>query len=275
MGEKENGMSHSSPFRLEKEGAIAWLVLNRPEKRNAMTLEFFEGLSAHFAAFDQDPDVRVVIMRAEGQSFTAGIDLFGLGTLLKGEGASFRENLKRKIIQLQEGMNALEKCRKPVIAAAHSHCIGGGVDLLSACDIRMATRDAVFAIRETKIAIIADLGTLQRLPHIVGHGYFRELALTGRNFSAEEALKMGFITHLCEDRDSLYERARKVATEVAECSPLAVQGVKEVINYSRDQGVYPGLEYVAQKNAALLPSEDLMEAFKAFVEKRPAQFKGK
>ncbi len=268
-------MNGGNPFKLEKEGAITWLVLNRPEKRNTMTLEFFEGLSGLFGDFDQDPDVRVVIIRAEGESFTAGIDLFGLGAMLKGDGASFRENMKGKIVRLQEGMNAIEKCRKPVIAAAHSHCIGGGVDLLSACDIRMATRDTVFAIRETKIAIIADLGTLQRLPHIIGQGYFRELALTGRNFSAEEASKMGFITHLCEDRDSLYEQARSVAVEIAECSPLAVQGVKEVSNYSRDQGVYPGLEYVAQKNAALLPSEDLMEAFKAFVEKRPARFKGK
>jgi enoyl-CoA hydratase/carnithine racemase len=268
-------MNDGSPFKIEKEGAITWLVLNRPEKRNAMTLEFFDGLGSLFSGFDRDPEVRVVIIRAEGESFTAGIDLFGLGAMLKGDGAAFRENMKREIVRLQQGVSALEKCRKPVIAAAHSHCIGGGVDLLSACDIRMATRDTIFAIRETKIAIIADLGTLQRLPHIIGHGYFRELALTGRNFSAEEALKMGFITHLCEDRESLYERARMVATEIAECSPLTVQGVKEVINYSRDQGVYPGLDYVAQKNAALLPSEDLMEAFKAFAEKRTARFEGR
>lgn len=267
-------MTESSPFKVEKEGNVRWLILNRPEKRNAMAEAFFDELGRHFADFDEDPDVRVVVIRAEGESFTAGIDLFGLAPMLQGEGASFRETLKKKILRLQEGISAVEHCRKPVIAAVHSHCIGGGVDLLSACDIRMASRDAVFAVRETKMAMIADLGTLQRLPYIIGHGLFRELALTGRNFSAEEALKMGFITHLCDDRDSLYREAGRVAGEIAGCSPLAVQGAKEVINYSRDHGIRAGLEYVAQKNAAAIMSEDLMEAFKAFVEKRPPKFKG-
>jgi enoyl-CoA hydratase/carnithine racemase len=267
-------VNHNSPFKVEKEEGISWLILSRPEKRNAMAVEFFDELGRQFEAFDQDPDVRVIIIRAEGESFTAGIDLFGLAPLLQGEGASFREALRKKIVQLQEGINAVERCRKPVIAAVHGHCIGGGVDLLSACDIRMASRDAVFSVRETKMAMIADLGTLQRLPLIIGHSHFRELALTGRNFSAEEALMMGFITHLCDDRDCLYEEAGKLAAEIAACSPLAVQGAKEVINYSRDHGIRAGLEYVAQKNAAILLSEDLMEAFKAFVEKRPAKFKG-
>jgi len=267
-------MGESSPLEVKKEGSISWLILNRPEKRNAMAMEFFDQLGRHFAAFDEDPDVRAVIIRAEGESFTAGIDLVALAPLLQGDGASFRETLKKKILRLQEAFHAVERCRKPVIAAVHSHCIGGGVDLLSACDIRLASRDAVFAVRETKVAMIADLGTLQRLPHIIGQGHFRELVLTGRNFSAEEALRMGFITRLCDDRESLYTEARMVAEEIAGCSPLAVQGAKEVMNYSRDHGVWAGFEYVAQKNAAVLLSEDLMEAFKAFMEKRQARFKG-
>jgi enoyl-CoA hydratase len=267
-------MGKGEPIRIEKEEHIAWVTLNRPEKRNAMTLEFFDGLAQHFTAFDEDPGVRVVVIRAEGESFTAGIDLVGLAPLIQGEGAAFREGLRKGILKLQEGISRIERCRKPVIAAVHSHCIGGGVDLLSACDIRMASRDAVFSIRETRMAMIADLGTLQRLPHIIGQGRFRELALTGRDFLAEEAFRIGFITHLCEDRKSLYEAAGKLAMEIAQCSPLAVQGAKEVMNYSRDQGVYPGLEYVAQKNAAILPCEDLMEALRAFMEKRPPVFKG-
>ena len=265
----------SEIFKVEKERHIAWFTLNRPDKRNCMDPDFFDGLAHHFTAFDKDAEVRVVIVKAEGKSFTAGTDLFSLGPLLQGEGADFRETLRKKILQLQDGMNAIERCRKPVIAAVHGHCIGGGVDLISACDIRLASRDAVFAIRETRVAIIADLGTLQRLPHIIGHGWFRELALTGRDFSSEEALKMGLVTRLCEDRETLYQEARGLATQIAECSPLAVQGAKEVINYSRDHGVHAGLEYVAQKNAALLPSEDLMEAFKAFMEKRPPNYRGK
>lgn len=265
----------SEMFKVAREGHIAWFTLNRPDKRNCMDPEFFDGLAHHFTAFDHDADVRVVIIKAEGKSFTAGTDLFSLGPLLQGEGAGFREKLRKDILQLQEGINALERCRKPVIAAVHGHCIGGGVDLISACDIRMASRDAVFAIRETRVAIIADLGTLQRLPHIIGHGWFRELALTGRDFSAEEALNMGLVTRLCADRDVLYQEAKGLATQIAECSPIAVQGAKEVINYSRDQGVYQGLEYVARKNAAVLPSEDLLEAFQAFKEKRPPKYKGK
>jgi enoyl-CoA hydratase len=267
-------MTDDNPFKIEKEGHVAWFTLNRPEKRNAMNVAFFEGLIEHFGRFDEDPDIRVVVIKAEGKSFTAGLDLMEAGSMFQGDGASFRENLRKSIAHAQESMNAIERCRKPVIAAAHGHCIGGGVDLLSACDIRLATKDTIFSIRETKMAMIADLGTLQRLPHIIGHGWFRELALTGRDFTATEARQMGFITCLCDDQNALYEETRKLGNEIAACSPLVVQGVKEVILYSRDRGVYPGLEYVAQKNAALLISEDLMEAFQAFVQKRPPHFKG-
>lgn len=268
-------MNDQHPFRVERQGEIAWLVLNRPEKRNAMNLAFFEGLQKHFEEFDQDPSIRVVILKAEGKSFTGGTDLFELGPLVQGDDARSRENLRLAIRRLQEAISAVERCRKPAIAAVHGHCMGGGVDLLSACDIRMASRDATFAIRETKVAVIADLGTFQRLPLIVGHGLFRELALTGRDFSAEEALRMGFITHLCDDREKLYDEAGKTAVEIAACSPLSVQGAKEVILYSRDHGVQAGLEYVAQKNAAALRSEDLMEAVQAFMEKRVPVYKGK
>jgi len=268
-------MSEEAPFTIEKDGFITWLTLNRPEKRNAMNRAFFEGLIRHFQELDKDPEVRVVIIKAEGKSFTSGLDLVQMGTTLHGNSADSRETLREEIVYFQESTNVIEKCRKPVIAAVHSHCIGGGVDLTSACDIRMASRDAVFSIRETRVAIIADLGTLQRLPHIIGQGWFRELALSGRDFSAEEALQMGFITRLCENRDALYEDAKKLATEIAACPPLTVQGVKDVILYSRDHGVYAGLAYVAQKNAAQLPSEDLKEAFQAFMEKRSPEFKGK
>jgi len=268
-------MSNKSPFNIEKDGYITWLIFNRAEKRNTMTIDFFEDLARLFHEFDEDPDVRVVIIKAEGKSFTAGIDLMALSGVVQGEGAHVREKLRKEIRRLQEPMNAVEKCRKPVIAAIHGHCIGGGIDLISACDIRLASNDAIFSIRETRMAIVADLGTLQRLPHIIGHGWFRELALTGRDFTAEEALNMNLITRLCKDKDALYNEAKKLADDIAACPPLTVQGVKDVILYSRDNGIYPGLEYVAQKNSAILPSEDLMEAFNAFMEKRSPEFKGK
>jgi enoyl-CoA hydratase/carnithine racemase len=268
-------MEQKDPFRVEREGHVAWLILNRPEKRNAMGLDFYDKLGEYFTAFDDDPDVRVVVMRAEGKLFTTGTDLTTLISFYKEMDVVYRERLRLTITKAQSGLNRIEKCRKPVIAAVHSYCLGGGVDLLSACDIRIATADAVFSIREVRMAFIADVGTLQRLPHIIGHGWFRELALTGRDFGAAEALKMGFITRICADRDALITEAGKLAQEIASCSPLAVQGTKDVILYSRDNGIYPGLEYVAQKNAAAIPSEDMIEAATAFMEKRQPVFQGK
>ena len=268
-------MSESSHFKVEIDEQIAWLTLNRPEKRNVMGTAFFTELSVCLDKFDHDTSVRAVIIKAEGKSFTAGTDLEEAGSLLSGEAADQRETTRLNISALQQGLTKIEKCRKPVIAAVHSHCIGGGIDFISACDIRIATKDAVFSVRETRMGIIADLGTLQRLPYIIGHGWFRELALTGRDFSAKEALQMGLITRICEDRDSLYKEAQYLASEIAACPPLTVQGTKDVILYSRDHGVEAGLNYVAQKNAAALPSKDVVEAVTAFMEKRKPVFKGK
>lgn len=269
-------MSEKNPFKVEQDGHIAWLTLNRPDNRNIMGFAFFKEFAKHFERFDEDSSVRGVVIKAEGKSFTAGLDLVEFGSLLRGENsADVREELRKTILKGQESMNAIERCRKPVIAAVHSHCIGGGVDLLCACDIRIATKDAIFSIRETRMGLIADLGTHQRLPHIISHGWFRELALTGRDFTAQEALQMGFITRICEDRQRLYEEAKGIASQITACPPLAVQGAKDVILYSRDHGVYAGLHYVAQKNAAALPSEDVMEAMSAFMDKRTPVFKGK
>jgi enoyl-CoA hydratase/carnithine racemase len=271
---EETDMAEKSPFRIEQSDHIAWLILDRPEKRNIMGFDFFQDLITHFRRFDADPDVRVVVIRGEGKSFTAGIDLAQLGSLMGDGSAASRESLRKQILDGQESMNLIEKCRKPVIAAVHSHCIGGGVDLISACDIRIASADAVFSVRETKIGVIADVGTLQRLPSIIGQGWFRELALTGRDFSAQEALQMGLVTRICENREALIETARSLAAEIAANAPLTVQGTKDVILFSRDQGIYPGLHYVAQKNATAIHSEDLLEALNAFLEKRKPRFKG-
>ncbi len=261
-------------FRIEREDGIAWLILNRPEQRNTMTWDFFSDLQENFTLFDADAKVRAVVIRAEGKMFTAGLDLQGAASLIGDNSASSREQMRKFILHLQDGISALERCRKPVIAAVHGWCIGGGVDLVTACDIRIATADARFSVRETRIGIIADLGTLQRLPTIIGHGWSRELALTGRDFSADEALKMGFITHICVDREELYKKAGEFAREIAALPPLAVQGTKDVLLNARDQGIYPGLKYVAQKNSALIPNDDMLEAIAAFMEKRTPRFTG-
>lgn len=268
-------MNETSYFKVEVDDHIAWLTLNRPDKRNTMGLAFFLEIGNRFDDFDQDPDIRVVIIKAEGKSFSAGTDLEEAAKLLGQGSADGRDRMQKEILALQQGFTKIEKCRKPVIAAIHSHCIGAGVDLICACDIRMATADAIFSIRETRMGIIADVGTLQRLPYIIGQGWFRELALTGRDFTAQEALQMGLVTRICADPPMLYEEAQKLAAQIAACPPLTVQGTKEVILYSRDNGIEAGLQYVAQKNAAALPSEDLVEAVNAFMEKRQPVFKGK
>jgi enoyl-CoA hydratase len=265
----------NDPLMVHKDGHVATVTFTRPEKRNAMTRAFFASLTTTFRELDEDAEVRSVLVQAEGKSFSAGIDLGEAASLLQESTADAREKLRMKILELQEAMSTVERCRKPVIAAVHGHCLGGGVDLICACDIRLATRTALFSVRETRLAMIADLGTLQRLPTIVGHGWARELALTGRDFTAEEALEMGLVTHLAPDRDALHSEALAIAHQIAANSPLSVQGAKEVILYSRDHGIKAGLEYVAQKNSSALHCDDLMEAVQAFMMQREPDFKGK
>ena len=262
-------------FKCERSENIARLTLNRPEKHNAMDRNFFKGLQSHFTRFDQDPGVRVVVIRSAGKSFSAGTDLDEAAAMLTGPGADQREFLRNRISELQESISAIENCRKPVIAAVHGHCLGGGLDLICACDIRLADVSAIFSIRETRMGIIADLGVLQRLPLIIGDSRFRELAYTGRDFDAEEALQAGLISKICNDRDALYAHAEEIARRIAANPPLTVQGTKEVVRFSRDHGVKAGLDYAARLNTVVLLSEDLREAFTAFNEKRRPLFKGK
>ena len=268
-------MAEGDFLKVERDGHLAWLTLNRPEKRNAMNLEILSGLMEIFESFDRDPEVRVVVIKGEGRSFCAGLELTALAGLVEQSTADYRETLRREIVHFQDSMNVLEKCRKPVIAAVHGACVGGGLDLVCACDIRVAASDALFSVRETRLALVADLGTLQRLPYIVGEPWARELALTGRDFSAGEAREIGLITHLLPDQESLYAKAGELAHNIASCSPLAVQGVKDVMGFNRDYGVRAGLKYVAQKNAAILICDDALEAITAHIEKRKPVFKGR
>jgi enoyl-CoA hydratase len=268
-------MSENTLIQLEKQEHIAWVTLNRPEKRNALNFPMLEQLISIFHQLDQDEDTRVIVLKGEGKSFCAGLELAALASLIEKKTADYRERLRRNILYGQTSTNSIELCNKPVILASHSHCIGGGVDIACACDIRLATRDAVFSVRETKLALVADLGTTQRLQRIVGEPWAKELCLTGRDFTGEEALRIGFITHLCEDKASLFQKAQELAREIADNSPLAVQGVKDVLRFTSDRGTMAGLKYVAQKNAAILICEDGLEAVTAAIEKRKPVFKGR
>jgi len=288
---------------VERDGHVAVVWLQRPEARNAMGPAFFEQLPVAMADVSADPAVRAVVLAARGPHFSVGLDLKAMGSLLAGtadEGraaqgtgagtgpagdpspgsgrppsAAVRAATTRAaILRLQASISSVADCPKPVIAAVHGYCIGGGVDLVSACDIRLASADAVFSVRETKVAIVADLGSLQRLPRILARGHVAELAFTGRDIGADRALAIGLVNDVLPDPGAVQTAALAVAGEIAANSPLAVQGTKAVLRACEDRTVAEGLDYVATWNAGFLQSEDLTEAVTAFMEKRPPRFSG-
>jgi enoyl-CoA hydratase len=266
-------------FEVEKKDHIGWLFMNRPEKRNAVGKIFFREILEVMAELEEDDDVRVVILAGRGKCFTAGTDLFDLfsevpGIAERGVMGRKRYNLVKFIIDGQESISVFDKFRKPVIAAIHHYCIGAGVDIITACDIRLATEDALFSVREARLGVVADVGTLQRLPRIVGEGYAKELTYTTKDIDAKKANEIGLVNEVYKDIDALYAGAEAMAKEIAEQSPLAVMSAKEVMNYCRDKSVADGLNYVAQRSANILPSEDIFEALQAFTEKRKPNFKG-
>jgi len=275
-------MTDFTVLRLEADGPVAEVVLDRPDKLNAMAPVFFDEIRAAFEAVDRDDAVRVAVLRAEGPHFTAGLDLMAAaaGVLQPDPDAAdspvtANTRLYRLIRDWQDAISAAERCSKPVIAAVHGHCIGGGVDLTTACDVRLCTADATFSIQETKMAIVADIGTLQRITAIVGKGVAREMAYTGARLGAERALRCGLVNAVYPRQEVLLEAARAMAREIAANSPLAVQGTKRVLQYSEEHSIEEGLEHVAQWNASFLHSRDLKEAMKAFMEKRAPEFTGR
>lgn len=252
----------------------AWM--NRPEKVNALNRVLWFELEKLARWADREPAVRVLVLGGRGRAFTAGID-FSLILSITTSVASLsegrkQESLREQILELQRAFTAFETCRKPVIAAVHGSCLGGGIDLITACDLRYATEDASFCIKEVDLAIVADIGTLQRLPHIVGEGHARELALTGRTFDGTEAKAMGLVTATYACLEDLEEAVASTARTIAAKSPLAVRGIKQVFNYSRGRPVDDGLDYVATWNASMLLSADAAEAVQAWTKRRPAEF---
>ncbi len=267
-------------LRVTMSDSIAEVALLGPGKGNAMGPDFWREIPRVFHDLDRDENVRAVIVRGEGAHFSYGLDLPAmmgdLAPMLGGDAmAAARTRLYDKILELQTSFNAVASCRKPVIAAVHGWCIGGGVDLITACDVRLCSRDARFSVREVRVAMVADLGSLQRLPAIVGEGHARELAMTGRDFPAEHALRINLVNEVYESPDALLTAARALARSIAENPPLVVQGIKQVMDEALTPRVQRGLRHVAAWNAAFLPSQDLGEAVSAFMERRPPKFGGK
>lgn len=268
-------------LRIEQADGIAEVVLTGPGKGNALGPDFWREMPEVLRALDADDSVRVVLLRGDGAHFTYGLDLMAmmesLGPLLMGESnlALERTKLLQLIERMQGATEGLARCRKPVLAAVHGWCIGGGINLIAACDFRYCSREAKFSLREVRVGIMADLGALQRLPRIIGEGNTRELAYTGGDIDAERALQMGLVNQVFATPEELLAAARATARKIADNPPLVVQGAKQMMEYCADKSVADGLRYAAVWNSAFLQSNDLAEAFAAFAERRPPRFQGR
>jgi enoyl-CoA hydratase len=254
---------------------VAILTMDKPDRANAMTPDFWADLPRLLDALGRDETVRAAIIRGEGRHFTGGMDLSafaGIAKLLEGEPGRAAYALRDMILDLQNAFNAIDRARIPVIAAVQGACIGAGIDMITACDMRLASADAYFAIEEIHIGMAADVGTLQRLPRLIAPSIAAELAYTGRRFAAEEARAIGLVSQILPDRAALDEAARDLARSIAAKSPLAIAGIKRNLAYARDHSVADGLDYIATWNAGMLRPEDMMAAVKAKMAKADAVF---
>ncbi|XP_072346326.1 delta(3,5)-Delta(2,4)-dienoyl-CoA isomerase, mitochondrial isoform X1 [Scyliorhinus torazame] len=253
--------------------SVLHVELNRPKKRNAMNKTLWREMVECFQRIAQDTDQRVVVVSGAGKMFTAGIDLLDMaGEVLQPQGddtARKAWHMRNTILQYQESFNVIEKCSKPVIAAVHGACIGGGIDLITACDIRLCSRDAWFQVKEVDIGMAADVGTLQRLPKVIGNASLvSELVYTARMMMADEALSCGLVSRLFEDKEAMLDGAFEMASEIASKSPVGVQGAKMNLIYSRDHSVKDGLNYIATWNMSMLQTDDLVKSAQAAMEKK-------
>jgi enoyl-CoA hydratase len=267
-------------FNLEVSDKVAHLVMNRPGKANSMIAPFWRELPEIVDELSDSGSVRAIVLSAEGKHFCSGMDLevfsanetVGPGQGNKGFRSRRGERFRTTALKLQDSFTSLERARVPVLAAIQGACVGGGIDMVSACDMRYVTKDAFFSIAEVNIGMTADVGTLQRMPKLVAEGIVRELAYTGRRWSAAEAHAAGYANAIYEDHGSLLEGVLDVAGEIASKSPMAVWGTKQTMHYTRDHSVADSLEYIATWNAAMFDTDDMAEAFSSQMEKREPDF---
>ena len=262
-------------FALNQDGPIARLTLNRGDKRNTMTPAFWAELPKAVNALSDDGKTRVLIVDAEGPAFSAGMDIsvFTDPNALKTDGPDARESFMTAALALQDAFTAFEKARFPVIAAVQGPCVGGAVDMITACDLRYGTHEAWLRIEETNIGMFADVGTLQRLPRLIPEGVARELAYTGDSLSAEHAEKIGLYNAVCDGVDALREKVDAVAEQIASKAPLTISGTKRSFNYARDHSMEDSLAHAMMLQSSLWSTEDIMEAITARAEKRQGEFK--
>ncbi len=273
------GIAKYKSFTVDVADHVASLVLSRPDELNTMSRDFWVELGEVLEEINKNSEVRVVVMSSTGKHFCAGMDLSAFSNGVdnipdgkKPDHARIGEAVYRVAKELQGYISSLEKIRVPVIAAIQGGCIGGAVDLVTACDIRLASKDAFFCIQEINIGMAADVGTLQRLPKIIPDSKMREMAYTGRRMYADEAKETGLVSDTYESQEEMLAAANELAKVIASKSPVAIYGLKAVMNYSRDHSVSEGLEYNALWSGAMLSQKDMTEAITANMEKRDATF---
>jgi len=259
-------MSHVC-FELKQKDGIAHLKLSRPEKRNSMIPAFWQELPSIVEKLDAAGNTRVLVISSTGKHFCAGMDLgVFTNTPQNNQGMGMghqREKMRHFVLALQNSLSSLENARFPVLTAIQGGCLGGGLDLIAASDCRYCTEDAYFTIAETRLGLVADLGTLQRLPHLIPMGLAKEMAYTGRKLSAQEALQCGLVNHVFADHQSLVDGVMEMAKSIACHSPLVVNGCKEMINYTRDHSVEESLKFMAIWQTGMFFGEELLESFAA------------
>ena len=262
-------------LRSEIDNKVGRITLSKPDEFNRMPPAFWSEFPDAIEEMDESGAIRALVISAEGKHFTSGMDtsVFTAGRSGPEYEAGRRgERSRRHIARLQDSFSVIERVRMPVIAAIQGACIGWGVDMISACDMRYCTSDAFFCIQEINIGMTADVGTLQRLPKLIPEGVCRELAYTGRRMPAAEAKSVGLVNEVFPDQETMLDAVHEVATEIAEKSPLAVWGTKQMINYARDHSTSDSLDHIATWNAGMFRSGDMKEAFTAQAEKRAPEF---